>query len=99
MFARLCSAEHKRMAKLRKTAAGTERLAEAEAAFDFFCKAAVKKKKAVANDKADERDFESGLYHDYTCQKFIQFSKTICTLYLSRLSRICLFSASSSLGI
>ena len=50
---------YNRMKKLRKTAAGTERLSEAETAFDVFCKEAVKKKKAVANGKADERGFES----------------------------------------
>ena len=50
---------YNRMKKLRITAAGTERLKEAETAFDVFCKEAVKKKKAVANGKADERDFES----------------------------------------
>jgi len=50
---------YNRMKKLRKTAAGTERLAETEKAFDIFCKEAIKQKKAVANGKADERGFES----------------------------------------
>ena len=35
---------YNRMKKLRKTAAGTERLKQAETAFDVFCKEAIKKK-------------------------------------------------------
>ena len=50
---------YNRMVKLRKSASGTKRLAEAETAFDVFCKEAVKRKKAVNGGKADERDFES----------------------------------------
>ncbi|MDR3019362.1 MAG: hypothetical protein LBU66_00485 [Treponema sp.] len=50
---------YNRIAKLRKNATGTERLTDAKVAFDAFCKEAVKKKKAIINGKADERDFES----------------------------------------
>jgi len=47
------------IAKLRKSAPGTDRLAEAEKTFDDYCKGAVKRKKAVVVGKADARDFES----------------------------------------
>jgi hypothetical protein len=50
---------YNRMGKLRRGAAGTDRLTEAETAFDAFRKEAVKRKKAVANGKTDEHEFEN----------------------------------------
>jgi len=50
---------YNRMAKLRKSASGTDRLIDAEGAFNTFCNEAVKRKKAVANGEADDREFET----------------------------------------
>lgn len=52
---------YNRMKKLRDTAAGTERLANAEAAFEDFCKEAVTRKKAVADGKADAKKYANWL--------------------------------------
>ena len=47
------------MAKLRNSAPGTDRLDDAEDAFNTFCNEAVKRKKAVASDEADVHEFET----------------------------------------
>ena len=52
---------YNRMVKLRKNAAGTDRLSRAETAFSAFCDEAVKRKKAVSSGQADTREFESWL--------------------------------------
>ena len=50
---------YNRMAKLRKSAPGTDRLADAEGAFNTFCNEAVKRKKVVASGEADDHEFET----------------------------------------